>query len=128
MVKPILKTNELGLPQDNRWKNDVVNYIIDTKAITINDIDLIYVLNNICPGQTLQSIKKFIQGQLQTDWSKQTGLNDSPLHEICDNRIIHFEDKSFDDTSHRAKQKMKRCLEILDLYNALCKTFKCHKR
>ena len=125
MVKPILKTNELGLPQDNQWKNDVVNYIVDTKATTINDIDLIYVLNNICPGQTLQSIKKFILGQLQTDWFKQKGINDSPLHEICAHRIIEFGAKSFDDTSHKAKQKIKRCLEILDLYNALCKTLKC---
>ena len=125
MVKPILKTNELGLPQDNQWKNDVVNYIVDTKATTINDIDLIYVLNNICPGQTLQSIKKFILGQLQTDWFKQKGINDSPLHEICAHRIIEFGAKSFDDTSHKAKKKIKRCLEILDLYNALCKTLKC---
>ena len=127
MVKPILKTNELDLPQDNQWKNDVVNYIVDTKAITIDDIDLVHVLNNICPGQTLDSIKKFILGQLQTDWSKRKGIKDSPLHEICAHRIIEFGAKSFDDTNHRSKLKIKRCLEILDLYNAMCKTLKIHK-
>ena len=126
MVKPILKTNDLGLPQSNQWKNDLVNYIADKKATSIDEIDLIFVLHNICPGQTLHSIKKFVQGQLQIDSLKQTGLNDSTLYEICAYRIIEFGTKGFDDsTNNRSKLKTKRALEIVDLYNTLCKTFKC---
>jgi len=70
VILPICKTYVLGNPgfPENYldWKKNVVNYIVDNKIEDKNDIDAYEIEKNLCPGQTVASIKKFVNGIYQT--------------------------------------------------------------
>ena len=85
----------------------------------MNDIDLLFILKNICPGQTLRSLKKFIQDQSRKTCSKKSKLNDTPLYETCAQIINEFGQNVFDRNN---KARKKRTEEILNIYIELIKT------
>ena len=99
-----------------------------TKPSEPQDIDLIYILDNVCPGQTLQSIKNFIQKHLKLDCWKNPKLEDLPFYEVClqrKNISGNFKSgkwKPFDDTSHpRTIKSLERAKEILSIYDKMKK-------
>ena len=87
---------------------------------------MIYISDNVCPGQTLQSIKNFIQKHLKTECWKNSKLEDLPFYEMClqrKNTSGYFKSgkwKPFDDTSHpRTIKTLERAKEILSIYDKI---------
>ena len=78
VILPICKTYVLGNPgfPENYldWKKDVVKYIVEHKIEDRNDVDAYLIEKDLCPGQTVASIKKFVNGIYQSsrkydDWT-----------------------------------------------------------
>merc|ERR1719347_1847392 len=65
ILLPILKTHVKGLPFDMNWnwKENVIQYIITEKIEHPQDIDYHLLIHDVCPGQTLGSLKIFISNR-----------------------------------------------------------------
>ena len=83
-ILPILKTHSLQLPgfPDNyySWMDEVLTYIVSENVNTFDDIDFDHLLRHVCPGQTIASIKHYVQ-------NVNRGNSGEPLHVICNDRM-----------------------------------------
>ena len=88
-VLPILKTHALkteNFPQNYfDWEKKVMNFIIENQIVSREEIDLDYVENNLCPGQTRNSLVKFISMLLQ--YSAYHGVPNEALYQACLRRL-----------------------------------------
>ena len=62
-----------------------MNFIIENQIVTREEIDLDYVENNLCPGQTRNSLGKFISILMQN--SAYHGAPNEPLYQACLRRL-----------------------------------------
>ena len=83
-ILPILKTHSLQLPgfPDNyySWMDEVLTHIVNENVNTFDDIDFHHLLRHVCPGQTIASVKHFVQ-------NVNRGNSGEPLHVICNDRM-----------------------------------------
>ena len=83
-ILPILKTYSLQLPgfPDNyyTWMDEVLTYIINENVKTVDDIDFEHLLRHVCPGQTIASIKHYVNNVNREN-------SGEPLHVICNDRM-----------------------------------------
>jgi len=88
VILPICKTYVLGNPgfPENYldWKRDVVKYIAEHKIEDRNDVDAYLIVKDLCPGQTVASIKKFVDGIYQ---SSRKYDETEPLYMTCNRRF-----------------------------------------
>ena len=88
-ILPILKTYALkteNFPQNYfDWEKNLMNFIIENQIVTREEIDLDYVENNLCPGQTRNSLGKFISILMQN--SAYHGAPNEPLYQACLRRL-----------------------------------------
>ena len=130
VLLPIIKTHELGLPQDHSWQNNILNYIVREEITNIEDLDLHYLETKLCPGQTIHSIKRFLQRirriQRYTEDKKDT-KNQS--HESCPSTITKTTEPlwvicmQWLESKRGAKQSKQRMIDISDIYDRLSKKF-----
>ena len=79
-IVPVLKTDIHGLPQNVKWKKDLLRYIIEKKFVSCKEIPYITVVRDICPGQTSYSLSLFLNNITR-------GAGDIPFHECCWNQL-----------------------------------------
>ena len=90
---PILKTyhvNRYSFP-DNYfyWKTDALEYIILHKIESLNDVDYEEMLTKICPGQTIYSLKKFLNSIKQEKLRNNENCDEDDLilYKLADNLV-----------------------------------------
>ena len=83
-ILPILKTHSLQLPgfPDNyySWMDEVLTHIVHENVNTFDDIDFHHLLRHVCPGQTIASVKHYVQNVNREN-------SGEPLHVICNDRM-----------------------------------------
>ena len=75
-IVPILKTDTLGLPQNEEWRKDVLRYIIEKKFGIVKEIPYKKLVRDVCPGQTSTSLSGVMR-----NLSRFAG--DMPFYEYC---------------------------------------------
>ena len=75
-IVPILKSDALGLPQNEEWRKDVLRYVIDKKFGSVKEIPYNKVVRDVCPGQTSKSLSTYINSISQC-------AGDMPFYEYC---------------------------------------------
>ena len=58
-IARILKKNALGLPQKVDWMKDVLEYVVGNKIGHVKQISYNHVINDICPGHTVECLTRF---------------------------------------------------------------------
>ena len=86
-----------------------MNFIIENQIVTRKEIDLDYVENNLCPGQTRNSLGTFISMLLQ--YSAYHGVPNEPLYQACLRRL----NAPYQSTKPE-KKKIKEIEAIVRLY------------
>ena len=84
---PILKTHKLDLPQSLEWKKDVLKHIIHKKVEVLEDVDYNQLVQDVCPGQTTQSLQIFIANIRRTRVEGKHIMSKEPLHELASKSI-----------------------------------------
>ena len=75
-IVPILKSDTLGLPQNEEWRKDVLRYVIEKKFGRVKEIPFNKLVRDVCPGQTSTSLSGVMR-----NLSRFAG--DMPFYEYC---------------------------------------------
>ena len=59
-IVPVLKSDILGLPQNEEWRKDILRYIIEKKFGSVKEIPYNKVVRDVCPGQTSDALSLFL--------------------------------------------------------------------
>lgn len=119
---PILKTHVLGLPQNLKWRKDVVNYLVDNKVEKEEDIHYDKVLKKVCPGQTVYSLRNFVFSQRQTKVKGKSIVLKEPLHYIISKRLGNPSSSSFLKNEKMARRNLEFANDIVKMYSNLTAT------
>ena len=79
-IVPILKSDPLGLPQNEEWRKDVLRYVIEKKFGRVKEIPYNKVVRDVCPGQTCGSLSLFLNHLSQSSGGM-------PFYEYCQKRL-----------------------------------------
>ena len=111
MVPP-LKSDILGLPQNEEWRKDVLRYVIDNKFGSAKDIPYNKVVRDVCAGQTSYSLSVFLR-----TLSISTG--DQPFYEYCRKHLNNPHPSSYLGNETLAQTKFEYACKILDIKQKL---------
>ena len=111
-IVPPLKSDVLGLPQNEEWRRDVLRYVIDKKFNNVKDIPYNKVVRDVCPGQTSNALSAFLN-----DLSRSAG--DKPFHEHCRNQLNNPPPSSYLGNEKLAQTKFEYACKILDMKQKL---------
>ena len=91
---PILKTYHVkrySFP-DNYfyWKTDVLEHLILHKTESLNDVDYGEMLTEVCPGQTIYSLKKFLTSVRQEKLRNNKNCDEDNLilYKLADDLVV----------------------------------------
>ena len=128
---PILKTYKLGsstFPTEYfHWKTELYCYISDNRVETAEDIDYQHVMNKVCPGQTLTSLKTLVKCINRYQHSKKNGFkygfddrNETFLEKV-QRRISSPKSarNRLDETNDKTIKRISRIEEIVTIYKKL---------
>ena len=111
-IVPILKSDTLGLPQNEEWRKDVLRYIIEKKFGSIKVIPYNKLVRDACPGQTSRSLSRFVR--------KLSNLaGDTPLYEYCQKHLGNPHPTSYLGNEELAKAKSEYASQILQMKQKL---------
>ena len=116
---PILKTHKLDLPQGVEWKKDVLRLIVDKKVESLEDIDYNQLVNDVCPGQTTQSLQIFIAHIRRTTVEGKQIMSKEPLHELASKSIRNPGNNSSLCSETMAQKKCDHACSIVKIYKDL---------
>ena len=111
-IVPVLKSDILGLPQNEEWRKDILRYIIEKKFGSVKEIPYNKVMRDVCPGQTSRSLSMFLN-----DLSKSTG--DMPFYEYCRKHLNDPHPNSYLGNEELAKAKSEYASQILQIKQKL---------
>ena len=111
-IVPPLKSDILGLPQNEEWRKDVLRYVIDNKFGSFKDIPYNKVVRDVCPGQTSHSLSIFL-----TSLSNHAG--DTPFYEHCRKYLNNPPPRSYLGNEALAKAKSEYASQILQIKQKL---------
>ena len=114
---PIVKSYVLKIPEFPEkyfhWKEEVIQYIIENEIEYKDDIDAHKIEKEMCPGQTVGSIKQFINSLEYDKLDK-----DEPLYEVCKRRdLFYLINDHFQNSYHSIEQLQ----EIANHYDMITK-------
>ena len=94
--------------------NDVLNYIVNEGIKEVDEIDFFALQRNVCPGQTIASLKHFVKNL------KQRKSPDEALHKTCFWRLNDPLPRCLtNQTANGVKLRIKRIEEIVRIYKLL---------
>ena len=111
-IVPPLKSDILGLPQNEEWRKDVLRYVIDNKFGSVKDIPYNKVVRDVCPGQTSDALSLFL-GNLSCHAS---GM---PFYEYCRKHLNNPHPNSYLGNEKLAQTKFEYVCKILDIKQKL---------
>ena len=109
----------MKLPQGVEWMRDVLDYIVKNKVLTVKDIPYNQMLKEVCPGQTSQTIGRFVCN-IQREWNGTKLIRSTqPLHEICLKRLNEPSVTSYLGNEKKTDAKFKYAEDIIEIKNWL---------
>ena len=111
-IVPTLKSDVLGLPQNEEWRKDVLRYVIDNKFGSVKDIPYNKVVKDVCPGQTSQALSRFLN-----NLSRSAG--DKPFYEYCRKHLYNPNHNSYLGNEKSAQTRFEYSCKILDIKQKL---------
>ena len=111
-IAPIIKSDILGLPQNEEWRKDVLRYVIDNKFGSVKDIPYNKVVRDVCPGQTSRSLSMFL-----LSLSQHTG--GMLFYEYCRKHLNDPHPNSYLGNEELAKAKSEYASQILQIKQKL---------
>ena len=106
-IVPPLKSDILGLPQNEEWRKDVLRYVIDNKFGSVKDIPYNKVVRDVCPGQTSDALSLFLN-----NLSRSAG--DKPFYEYCRKHLYNPNHNSYLGNEKSAQTRFEYSCKILD--------------
>merc|ERR1712062_344363 len=107
-IVPPLKSDILGLPQNEEWRKDVLRYVIDNKFGSVKDIPYNKVVRDVCAGQTSFSLSAFL-----STLSLSTG--DKPFYEYCRKHLNSPNHNSYLGNEKLAQKKSEYASKIVQI-------------
>ena len=111
-IVPPLKSDILGLPQNEEWRKDVLRYVIDKKFGSVKDIPYNKVVRDVCPGQTSDALSLLLRSL-----SRHAG--EMPFHEHCRKQLNNPPPSSYLGNEKLAETKFEYVCKILDMKKKL---------
>ena len=111
-IAPILKSDTLGLPQNEEWRKDVLRCVIDEKFGGVKEIPYNKVVRDVCPGRTSKSLSTFLN-----NLSRYAG--DMPFYEYCKKHLSNPHPNSYLGHEELAKAKSEYASQILQIKQKL---------
>ena len=111
-IVPILKSDTLGLPQNEEWRKDVLRYVIEKKFGRVKEIPYNKVVRDVCPGQTSRSLSTFFN-----NLSNHAG--DTPFYEYCKKHLNNPHPNSYLGNEKLTKAKSEYAFQILQIKQKL---------
>ena len=111
-IVPVLKTDIHGLPQNVEWKKDLLRYIIEKKFVSCKEIPYITVVRDICPGQTSNSLSRFLK---HLSWCS----GDTPFYEYSRKHLSNPPPNSYLGNEKMANAKSEYASQILQIKEEL---------
>ena len=111
-IVPILKSDTLGLPQNEEWRKDVLRYVIEKKFGRVKEIPFNKLVRDVCPGQTTISLSSYFNGL-----SNQA--SDTPFYEYCRKHYNNPHSNSHLGNEEFAKAKSEYASQILQIKQKL---------
>ena len=111
-IVPPLKSDILGLPQNEEWRKDVLQYIIEKKFISSKHIPYNKMVRDVCPGQTAHALSTFLR-----NLSISTG--EMPFHEYCRNHLNNPSHNSYLGNEELVQTKSEYASKILEIKQKL---------
>ena len=111
-IVPPLKSDILGLPQNEEWRKDVLRYVIDNKFGSVKAIPYNKVVRDVCPGQTTDSLSQFLR-TLSIPAGKML------FYEYCNKHLNNPHPSSHLGSETLAQTKFEYACKILDIKQKL---------
>ena len=111
-IVPPLKSDILGLPQNEEWRKDVLRYVIDNKFNSFKDIPYNKAVRDVCPGQTSDALSIFLN-------SLSISNGDQPFYEYCRKHLNNPHPSSHLGNEKLAQTKFEYACKILDIKQKL---------
>ena len=115
ILLPILKTHLKGLPLSPEWKKDFRLYIIKHKIRHYKELDLGFIVDEVCPGQTSKSISYYANYVQQIP----KNIKNLPLYEIMKIKMNVKAPNSLVFNSKKMEKDLQRKNDIVDLYKSI---------
>ena len=112
IIAPILKSDTLGLPQNEEWRKDVLRYVIEKKFGSVKEIPYTKLVRDVCPGQTSSSLSSFFTAL--SKYSKK-----APFYEYCRKHLNNPPPISYLGNDELAKAKSEYASQILQIKQKL---------
>ena len=111
-IVPILKSDTLGLPQNEEWRKDVLRYIIDKKFGSVKKIPYKTLVRDVCPGQTSISLSTYLNNFIRY-------AGDSPFYEYCRKHLDNPPANSWLGNNELIETKSEYVYKILEIKQKL---------
>jgi len=120
-IVPSLKTCIMNLPMTHDWKKDFLHHIVKNKIKNKKDLDIEFILKEISPAQTSQSLLGYVKNLKQEyihGVQKQSKL---PLCELASKRLIEKSPNNpiFYEDNIKEKKRQEWCKSIFAYYKKL---------
>ena len=111
-IVPPLKSDILGLPQNEDWRKDVLRYVIDNKFGSVKDIPYNKAVRDVCPAQTSNALSLFLR-----ILSRSSG--EMPFYEYCRKHWNNPNHNSYLGNEKLAQTKFEYACKMLDMKQKL---------
>ena len=111
-IVPPLKSDLLGLPQNEAWRKDVLRYIIDKRFSSVKEIPYNKTVRDVCPGQTTGALSLFLR-------SLSISTGDMPFYEYCKKHLSNPHPNSYLGHEELTKAKSEYASQILQIKQKL---------
>ena len=115
-VLPVLKTYWLGLPQNTDWMRDLQRYIVDKNIKSTDELKYDLLVDQLFPGQTVDSMKTFITGSQYKRVSNRCVLHNIPLCEVMSNKLRNPPPNSMLSSEKNKNRMSQYAHDIIKLY------------
>ena len=111
-IVPILKSDTLGLPQNEEWRKDVLRYVIEKMFISVKLVPYNKIVRDVCPGQTTDALSTFLR-------SLSIFAGDKPFYEYCRKHLNNPNHNSYLGNEKLAQTKSEYACKILEIKQKL---------
>ena len=111
-IVPPLKSDLLGLPQNEAWRKDVLRYIIDKRFSSVKEIPYNKTVRDVCPGQTTGALSLFLR-------SLSISTGDMPFYEYCRKHLNNPHPNSYLGNEKLAQTNYEYACKILEIKQKL---------
>ena len=123
-IVPTLKTHLKNLPMTSEWKKDILFHIVKNKINDKREIDIDILLQDVAPGQTSLSLKRYLDNVKRVYLYTSNGKDKHSEVSLFESASKRLSQKSTSDPcfNENYKDELKRlewCEEIITYYESI---------